>query len=325
MTTEAVLGIDVAKQDLHVALLRADGKRKHKRFTNSPAGFGQLADWLAGRGVATVHACLEATGGHEQAVATYLYEAGHVVSVVNPAQVAKYAQSLLSRNKTDRADASVIARFAATQAPEPWAPPPVEVRQLQALIRRLVAVQTMRDEENNRRASPALPDAVAQSITQVQAELEREIARLRREIDTHINNHPHLREQQDLLATIPGIGVATAQRLIAEIGSLMRYPGARQLAAAAGLTPRQHRSGRSVCGPSRLSKTGNAHLRQALYFPAIVAWTHNPVIRTFCDRLRNQGKPKMSVLAAAMRKLLHIVFGVLKHRQPFNPDIPQTA
>src|ERR1044072_132847 len=155
---EGVLGIDIAKAKFQAALLRADGTLRHKSGLNTPAGFAQLAAWLQRQRVARVHACLEATGTYGEALANWLYDAGHVVSVVNPAIIHAYARAQLTRSKTDRLDAALIAHFAATHQPAPWAPPPPEIRQLQALVRRLDALQGMRTQEANRLAAGVTVD-----------------------------------------------------------------------------------------------------------------------------------------------------------------------
>lgn len=120
-----------------------------------------------------------------------------------------------------------------------------------------------------------------------------------------------------LLETIPGIGRTTARAMLAEIPDIQNFKNARQLAAFAGLNPCQRQSGSSVNGQTRLSKIGSKRLRKTLYMPAIVATRWNPVIENLTNRLLQRGKCKMSALGAAMRKLLHIVFGVLKNQQPF--------
>ena len=132
---DAVLGIDIAKAKFDVALLRPDGTLRRKRCANTPAGFGELARWLARQQVTTVHAALEATGTYGEALATFLHEAGHVVSVLNPAITHAFAASQLARAKTDRIDAELIARYTATQQPPAWTPPLREIRELQARCR----------------------------------------------------------------------------------------------------------------------------------------------------------------------------------------------
>ena len=125
------VGIDIAKRTFQVSLLRPDRKRRHKAFANDAAGHQALIAWLSRQGVPHVHACLEATGTYGDTLATALVDAGHVVSVVNPAAVKAFAASQLRRTKTDRVDADVLVDFCLAHQPAPWSPWPVEIRTLQ--------------------------------------------------------------------------------------------------------------------------------------------------------------------------------------------------
>jgi transposase len=318
--TTAPLGIDISKLKFDACLLRDAGRLRHRVFPNTPAGFAQLSAWLSKHHVERAHACLEATGTYGEALATYLHEAGHVVSVVNPALIKAYAQSHLSRAKTDKADSTLIARFCAERHPPEWRPLPREVRELQALARRLDSLLEMRQMEANR-LEVAATAAVSESLTGHLTYLDEEIARTEKLIRSHIDRHPGLRCQRDLLLSIPGIGETTAAKLLSEIMDVKLYESARQLAAFAGLAPRLHESGRSVRRKARLSKTGAPRLRKALYFPAVVAMRHNPRVRAMSERLKERGKCPMQVIGAAMRKLVHIVYGVLKSGRPFDPEL----
>jgi transposase len=314
---QADLGLDIGKAKFDAALLLGE-KFKTKVFSNDAAGWAALSAWLAAQSVTTLRVCLEATGTYGLAVATYLHDQGHQVSIVNPAQIKAFAATLLSRNKTDRADARLIARFSALHQPAPWQPPPREIRLLQALVRRLEALQQMLQQEQNRLDSA--DPAVATTIVRHLEFLRADIAAVRQQIRDHIDQHPDLRRKQALLDSIPGIGQATIAQLLAFI-STRSFTSARQVAAFVGLSPQLRQSGSSVHGKTRISKTGRANLRKALYMPALVAWRHNPVISAFCQRLADAGKPKMVIAVAAMRKLLHIAYGVLKSGQPFNPNL----
>lgn len=320
--TDAILGIDIAKKTFRVALLR-EGKVRQKGLDNTPAGFAELNAWLNKLGEPKVHACLEATSTYGEALATFLHEAGHRVSIVNPARIKAFGASELARTKTDHADAALIARFCLTQKPELWSPPPRSQRELQALVRRLDALQEMRQQEQNRLEGASSAQVVA-SITGVVDHLDREIAKILQQIKDHIDRHPDLRQQHDLLTSIPGIGDLTGARFLAEVGDVSRFRSARQVAAYIGVTPSQRQSG-EWRGKTVLSKVGNSRLRKALYLPAIVAKRHNPVLKTFCDRLLAAGKSPMAVVGAAMRKLVHIAFGVLKSGVPFNPALASAA
>jgi transposase len=323
--TLSTLGIDISKLKFDVALLRAGGKFKHRVFPNTPAGFLQLSAWLMKQKVERVHACLEATGTYSEAVATYLSDAGHSVSVVNPAAIKAYGQSRLSRTKTDKADASLIAQFCQERRPTQWQPLPVEIRELQALVRRLDALLEMRQMEANRLEVTADAGAVINSLVGHLAFLDDEITRTEELIRSHIGTHPDLRTQRDLLLSIPGIGETTAAKLLGEIMDVKLYDSARQLAAFAGLVPRLHESGSSVRRKARLSKIGAPRLRKALYFPAIVAMRHNPHIRVMSERLKERGKCPMQIIGAAMRKLVHLAYGVLKSGKPFDPEFMENA
>jgi transposase len=312
---DACLGIDIAKAKFAVALLKADGTIRHTSCANTPSGFGELAAWLGRQQVTQVHACLEATGTYGDALATWLHDAGHTVSVVNPAIIHAYAGTQLARSKTDRVDAALIARFTATHQPPAWRPPAPEIRALQALVRRLDALQGMRTQEVNRLAAGVTVPEVRASIDAVVTNLDEQIAHVRQLIRDHINQHDGLRHQRDLLTTIPGVGATTAATLIAELFD-KPYTSARQAAAFAGLVPRLRESG-TLRGHPRLSKLGPGRLRKALYFPALTALRCNPTLQSLRTRLTAAGKPRMVIVGAAMRKLIHLAFGVLKSNKPY--------
>lgn len=322
--TLSIIGIDISKLKFDLCLLRDNGKFKHKVFPNTASGFLLLTAWLTKQKVQRVHVCMEATGTYGEALATYLFDAGHVVSVVNPATIKAYAQSHLSRTKTDKADATLIARFCAERKPPVWHPLAREVRELQALVRRLESLLEMHQMEVNRLEAGVSADLVTESLTGHIAFLDEEIKRTTALIRQHIDQHPTLREQRELLVSIPGIGNTTAAKLLAEMLDVKLYKSARQLAAFAGLVPRLHESGSSVRRKTRLSKIGAPRLRKALYFPAIAAIKYNPYIKAMSLRLKERGLCPMQIIGAAMRKLVHLAYGVLKSGMPFDPALVKT-
>lgn len=323
--TESVLGIDIAKLKFNVCLINTHGKLKHKVFPNTVTGFEHLTQWLSKHGGERLHACLEATGTYGEALALCLHQAGHTVSVVNPAAIKAFAGSRLSRTKTDRVDAELIARFGQAQAPPAWTPLPAEVRDLQALVRRLESLVEMRVMEENRLSSGLTVELVRASVEEHLAYLNEQIKRTEKLIRSHIKGHPTLKRQSQLLDSIPGIAATTAAHLLAEITDIKQYASARQVAAYAGLVPRERQSGSSVRGRTRLSKIGNARLRRALYFPAMTALRCSPFFQQWAEGLRQRGKSKMSIICAVMRKLVHLAYGVLKHDKEFDPQWAKTA
>src|SRR5215207_4690141 len=216
MTDLLPLVLDVAKSKFNACLIRESGELRHTSFANSPAGFAQLSAWLAKLGAGSAHACMEATGAYYEALAAYLHEEGHTVSVVNPAVIKAYAESRLSRAKTDKADSTLIAQFCAERRPPRWQPPPAEIQELQALVRRLDSLTEMRQMEANR-LEVATTEAVRESLAEHLAFLDQEVVRTEGLIRSHIDSHPGLREQRQLLLSIPGIGDTTAAKLLGEV------------------------------------------------------------------------------------------------------------
>lgn len=313
------MGIDVSKDKFDVAIIQDNQTPLVATFDNTRKGFHSLKNFLNKRKITTLQACLEATGHYSDDIALFLHEQGYLVSVVNPARIKSYADSRLRHQKTDTNDALLIADFCRTQQPDIWTPPAPEIVELQALARHLDSLKTMRQQERNRRQAGIPSQTVLETLDEHILFLDKQIDDLDQQIQDHVNRHPQLKEQRDLLKSIPGIGDLTACKLLAEIRDIHAFDNAPQLVAFAGLNPTQRISGTSVKTKPRLSKRGSPHLRVALFFPALVAKRRNPILARFASRLAEAGKCKMAVMGAVMRKLLHLVYGILKSGRPFDP------
>ena len=320
-TPTAWVGIDVSKDTLDAGLLPAQGKPHGQTFPNDAAGHAALRTWATAHAAgATLGFCLESTGAYGTALATALADADQYVSVVNPARI-KYAGLMRGQgNKTDKADAKLIAEYAARERPAAWRPAPAETQELQALVRRRDDLGQLAGCEKGRLTIPGLTRAARQSITRTVTFLEKEADRLQRQADQLSAASAALHADRALLESIPGVGTATAQVLLAELPAPDQFATAQQAAAYAGLAPREYRSGSSVRKRTRLSKAGNARLRKALYLPTLTAIRFNPLLRGFFERLVAAGKARMAAVGACMRKLLMIAYGVLKNRAPFDPN-----
>jgi transposase len=316
------LGIDVAKAKLDCVLRLPNGKYRHKVFENSLSGFAALEEWLKQHGALTPHVCMEATGVYWEAVAEFLANQGVTVSVVNPAQIKAFGASRMVRTKTDKVDAQLIAEFCRERQPQPWQAPSPSEQALRALVLRLEALQAMRTQESNRLAvaRAVVKDAIASHIQW----LDEEIKATRKQIRDHIDGDPGLKNKQELLDSIPGVGEGTIALLLAFGLHSRGFANARQAAAFAGLDPRQQESGSSVKGKPRLSKVGHAFLRKALYMPAMVTLYKTAWGSRFRERLAAAGKPPKLIIGAMMRKLVHVAFGVLKSAKPFNIELHST-
>jgi transposase len=313
------LGIDVSKSKLDCALRRPDGKYRAKVVENHAKGFALLVEWLTKQGAAQVHVCMEATGVYWEAVAVELANRGMTVSVMNPAQIKAFGASRLVRSKTDTIDAQLIAEFCHERCPAPWQAPSPSEQALRALVLRLDALQAMCTQEENRLyvARGVVHEDIERHITW----LKSSIKELAKQIRDHIDTDPDMQGRRDLLDSIPGIGERTIALLLAFSLHPQRFANARQVAAYAGLDPRQHESGSSVRGKPRLSKIGHGILRKGLFMPAMKTLYHTDWGQGFRDRLAAAGKPSKLIIGAMMRKLLHVAFGVLKSGKPFDPQL----
>jgi len=316
----AIVGIDVAKAKVDVALMLPAGKWKTKVVTNDPTGFAELRSWLGKHGVDCAHVCMEATGVYWERLAEDLADHGFALSVVNPAQIKKFAGAMGVRTKTDAVDAKVIAQFCAATVPRLWVPAAKSVRRLRALVGRRDALVDLRTQEMNR-LEVVSTDEVRRSIDSVIAHLNQQIEEIDQQIRKDVDDDPTLRQQRALLASIPGFGDRTAAMFLAHFGGVLRFAKTRQAVAYAGLDTRRHESGSSVNGKPRISKMGHSDIRRALYMPAITAMCRTTWGKAFAGRLLAAGKPKKLILGALMRKMVTIAYGVLKSRIPFNPAL----
>lgn len=310
------IGVDIAKKKFDAAGFYSD-KYKHKSFTNDKDGFTRFIEWFAQHyGDVKPLICMESTGIYSLPLADFLVAKDYSVSLVNPAKIHAFAKSQLSRAKTDKADAKLIAHYGALMQPPLWIPPPTNIRQLQALVRRVEHLQEMIQMETNRLESTN--ESVQNSINTVLTTLEAELKSTREAIRNHIDSDSDLKKRGELLNTIPGVGEATIAHLLIAFSPHHQFTKAKQVVAFIGLAPKLRESGQWR-GTTHIAKNGDAALRKALYMPALSAWKCNPLIRPFCERLKANGKNGKAVVCAAMRKLIHIAFGILKSGEAFDP------
>jgi transposase len=316
--TIPVLGIDISKQKFDATLLIGE-ERFHRTFTNDKKGFKELQFWLKKKQVNQVHACMEATSSYAENLAWSLQNQHHTVSIVNPLRISGYAESQMARNRTDKTDSSLIADFCATQRAEAWMPLPAHIRELQSLLRHVEALQKMKQMELNRLEKLSSDKEIAASIKRTIAGLSKEIEKVEQSISNHINSNPDLKKAHELLKSIPAIADKTAAWLLGEI-EFYSFENAKQVAAFVGVSPKKKESGTSVKSKTKISKVGNKRLRKALYMPSIVACRFNPAVKALCLCLEGRRKQKMQIICAAMHKLIHIAFGVVKSGRPFDKN-----
>ena len=319
------VGIDVALASLTVVVLDAAGQPGPPfEVPNTAAGCRRLLRRLE-RLELPVRACLEPTSTYHLRLAFTLCASARVtVCLVNPRAVRDFARGAMGRGKTDAADALVLARYGRALEPWAWQPPgPVE-RELRAISRRLDDLTGRRTALKNRLHSLAAADPPAVVVADLQSELRSLATRLRRlraAARAVIRAQPGFERRYQLLLSVTGIGAVSAIRLLAELGGLPAELGKKQWVAAAGLDPVPRESGKSLNGPRRISKQGNARLRTALNVPALVAARYCPPVRGYYQRLQARGLAKLAALCAVMRKLLQAIWGMFHTDQPFNPEL----
>lgn len=300
----ANVGIDVSKHRLDVCC-----RDEHWQFDNDARGWDELAARLRAQEADLV--VVEATGGYERGVVCVLQDAGLSVVRINPRQSHDFAKSMGVLAKTDRVDARVLCDFADVLARhaqrQRYLTPMADTARLQLaeLMTRRRQLLEMQGAEHNRLEHAGA--RAVRSIRSVLKLLERQLERIDRDIDDHLDRH--FKPQRELLDTVKGIGTVSILTLMAvmpELGHL----GRRQIAKLAGVAPLAHDSGRRQ-GQRRIWG-GRAEVRAVLFMAVRSAVRWNPVIRAFFERLIKAGKPQKVARVACIRKLLTILNAMLR-------------
>lgn len=322
----AYIGVDVSKNKLDFCWLRDPSlnKKKSKVFSNKDNSYQEVVDWLlhhTQQSADQIQVLFEPTGVYHERLVHYLYEEGFIVVLVNPGKSKKYAEAIGLIHKTDKGDAEMLARYGSCHELPQWQPEAPEIRELKSMMRRLDALEKDLQREKNRQESTecgVMSARVRRSLLDMIEVLEEEIAKLTADIDDHIDRHPQMKDKRQLLESIRGVGPVLSREMVYLL-SAKSFTKARQVAAYVGLIPKRQESGKWK-GRSCLSKVGPSRLRAKLYMAAVCASTHNPDIREQKERLLKSGKTVMQALGAAMRKLIQICFGVVKHQSEYRPQ-----
>lgn len=318
------LGIDVSKKTLDLCLLRegVKGRVKTRKLKNDFNAASAVITWLRKQHVepTDIHIIMEATGVYHELLAYGLHKSGVRISLANPHRAREFARGMDILSKNDSVDAYMLACYGALKVPERWVPPPKNVRYLSALLRRRDAIITDRTREKNRlekcRATDT-PPAVTESIENALRNLSTEIEHLDALILTHLDQHPELKKDFDLLTSIKSIGIQLGLNMLVILRS-HHFDTAEQAAAFLGVVPIEKISGSSVRGKPRLSKIGPPEIRAKLYLASLCGLKFNPVMKLMYERLCQRGKAKMCAIGALMRKLVHWCYGVLHTQKPFD-------
>ena len=326
-----VIGVDISKDSFHARLLSTKSGSiipvdKISKFDNSIKGFTTFLNWLNKLNVCFQSSLIvmEATGVYWEKLAFYCVQKENInVSVVNPKQIKHFALTNLRRSKTDPLDADLIAHFGVALKPNVWNPPNPLLEELKQISRERNSLVKMLTEEQNRlhaiKSSANSSSIVLKSHRAIIKYLEKQIKKLEKAIKDKLDNHSGLREKKELLKTIPGIGDISATVLLTETNEFSTFTDPKQLAAYAGISPCQHESGSSIHKKITISKVGNSKIRSILYLSSLSCIRSNSPFKKFYERLRDKGKPAKVALIAVARKLLHIIFAIIKSGKAFDP------
>ena len=313
--SNVTLGIDVGKRELSLALL-VDQKFLCKTVNNNIEGFKKIIKFVKSK-AETAEVYLEATGRYGESVTDFLYSNGFDVKVINPLKIKAFSQLKMSRQKTDKVDAQIIAEFGEKFGGKSYTPIAENLKELRELYRTNCALkEQLTSCKNHLENKELIALSVREIWENIVRKLEEEIKNCSEKMKKIIEGDKELKTKKGLLTEIPGVGEETARAFLAEVPKLNEFRTARELAAFIGLTPQHRFSGSSVRGRPRISKMGLKSLRKALYLPAITAMRFNPSLKIFAENLRIRGKKGKQIICAVMRKLVHIIFGVLKYDFP---------
>lgn len=313
MNSDLFVGIDISKRKLDVAF-GDDPQSPVETLDYTPQQVERLLQRFQDQQPTLI--VLEATGGLERPLLEALQAAKLPAVRVPPRRVRAFAYAEGRLAKTDRLDARLLAHFGRKMAP-PVTPALDEIRQrIRDLLARREQLLQMRTAERNRLGTAS--QATREHIQRHLEWLDEEIRQVEQEIQSLIDQSEELRQQQELLMSVPGIGPITAFMLAAFL-SYIEGRSAKQVVAFVGLAPHPHQSGpkdrrRRIWG-------GRQDIRNVLYMATLAAIRCNPVIRAFFLRLQQAGKPFKVALVAAMRKLLTILVAILKSRRPWDPAL----
>lgn len=316
------IGIDVSKATLAIAERTCDAETKYS-VRNTPRGIALLCNKYKQTDSRFI---LESTGRFHILPAYLLSQKGYDVRVVNPLAAKRYVQASIRKRKTDPTDASALAHMGAVdqKLPQPFMQDKRDIRirnmmgllstlerQIQSLNRTLSSYTDFQ-EQFQMQTSEA-----EENLTKTVKTLEREKERLAEDIQRRIAADETCKDSIDLACTIPGISPLTGSLLCHLLDTTCKHP--KQWIAFVGFDVAEKASGMWK-GRGKLSKRGNAYLRKRLFSAAWGAVMNDQQFKDYYDSLKEQGHSHREALVIIARKLLRILFMVLKNQTPFSPE-----
>lgn len=325
------IGIDISKDSFTACLCSYYSDSTHsftkvESFKNDKKGFNQLLRWVRKKGEKNVKLVylMEATGVYYERLAYHLFSIKQVVHVVLPNTSKHYFSSLNIKTKTDALDAKVLSRFGVEREHKNWTPPGKNILHLRNLSRYRVQLQEQKTAllniKHSKEHSQDIQKFILNSNKVIIAQIEKQINKIKKQIELLIANDEELKNKVDKILTIKGVGLMTVATVIAETLGFEHVKNSKQLVSYAGYDVVQRESGTSIKGKTRISKKGNRYIRKALYFPAMVACRHNTIMKENYLRIIRKKPSKMVGQVAIQRKLLILIFTLWKNNTEYNCD-----
>jgi transposase len=325
------IGIDISKDSFTACLCKQDlsGNLKFSKinsFQNLKKGFSEMIKWVKTEKEKDVEIVflMEATGVYYESLAHYLHGQKQTVHVVLPNTSKHYFSSLNIKTKTDALDAKWLSQFGVERRHKAWNPPPPLILELRNLTRYLVQLTNQRtvlkNIKHSKESSFEVQKFIIQSNKALITQIDKQIEKCKIEIERLLKSDEILFEKVKKLLTIKGVGIMTIATILAETMCFEHFNNIKQLTSFAGYDVVQRESGSSVKGKTKISKKGNSYIRKAMYFPAVVSCTHNPLMKNVYARVIQNKPSKMVGQVAIQRKLLSLIFTLWKNGTTFNPE-----
>lgn len=313
-----VIGIDISKASFDVSFQKHQGDQVHFKFSNNRKGFNKFFKHID----TFDHCIMEASGPYYLFLAHYLYERGVNVSVVNPLQVKHFVRMRMTKAKTDKKDAQMIAQYGESERPDLWQPNEKAVTQLQLINSALEGLHKHVSMVINQLEAfnlvPEKDPEVINTLKSLLRSLKLKISKL--EARAKKITKECFEQTNKLLQSIPGIGPKTATMLIAITNNFQKFSDSKKLSAYVGLAPRIYQSGTSINGKGHITKMGNRHMRKLLYLGAWTAKRYNKHCKEMYQRLKEKGKPEKVIKIAIANKLLRQAFAVATTFKEFDKN-----
>ena len=317
--SKTFIGIDVSKLTLDVCFFKDDKILRTIKVPNNEVGFLKITSHIDLMDKNDYMFCMESCGIYCYSLANFLINNQLQVSMANPWRVKGFMQASMVSNKTDKSDAIMIAKFASTYKLPLWQPRSEQLQEIYDKIKYIEQLSKILYQGSNKLENANL--SVKELIENHIKYIKNIISKLEKEIYEKIEKDSKLKNDKELLCTIPGISDKSSSTIIAYIGDIGRFENAKALVSFVGLNPRKYQSGTSVYKRDRISKQGNSSLRSSLFYPAMSSMRCNDIIKDFNIRMKELGKHGKVRICAVMRKLVHIIYGVLKRQEEYNPNL----